>query len=317
MDIPRRTSRLLAVGAAAALLSLTACSAGSDDSPTAMDAGGAGDVAVPEAASAPDTAPDTASEEGAGADKDASGGTARSAVDLVEQQAVIKTGAVSLRSDDVDETRFGVQALVDRHGGSVADEQTETDKTGEGLRSRMVVRVPSEDFDDVMSDLADLAQLASRTSSAEDVTTQLIDVDAQIKVQQASVQRVRQLLTRAQSIRDIMAIESELANRQAQLDSLSQQQAYLKNQTSLATIKVSIERKPEAVVKKDEDRTGFLGGLGAGWDGLRASVVAVLTVVGAVLPFAAVALLVGVPLWLLVRRLRPSPATVVTAPGGE
>jgi phage-related minor tail protein len=159
-----------------------------------------------------------------------------------------------------------------------------------------------------MSDLADLGQLASRTSSAEDVTTQLIDVDAQIKVQEASVQRVRQLLTRAQSIRDIMAIESELANRQAQLDSLSQQQAYLENQTSLATIQVSIERQPDAVVEKEkDDRTGFLGGLGAGWDGLRATVVAVLTVVGAVLPFAVVALLVGVPVWLLVRRLRRSP----------
>ncbi len=172
----------------------------------------------------------------------------------------------------------------------------------------MVLRVPSEDFDDVMSGLAGLAQLASTTSSAEDVTTQVIDVDAQIKVQEASVQRVRQLLTRAQSIRDIMAIESELANRQAQLDSLKQQQAYLKNQTSLATIKVSIERKPDAVVKKkDEDRTGFLGGLGAGWDGLRATVVAVLTIVGAVLPFAVVALLVGVPVWMLVRRLRREP----------
>ena len=297
------TSRLLAATAAAALLSLTACSGSSDDGASAdtalIEGGGAGgDAVAPEAASAPDD----------GAAKDSGGSTARNAADLVEQQAVIKTGAVSLRSDDVDEARFGVQALVDEHAGSIADEKTETDKTGAALRSRMVLRVPSEDFDDVMSGLADLAQLASTTSSAEDVTTQMIDVDAQIKVQEASVQRVRQLLTRAQSIRDIMAIESELANRQAQLDSLTQQQAYLENQTSLATIRVNIERKPDAVVKKkEEDRTGFLGGLGAGWDGLRATVVAVLTVVGAVLPFAVVALLVGVPVWLLVRRLRRSP----------
>ncbi len=305
MHITGRTSRLLAAGAAAALLSLTACS-GSSDSRTSADtqvAGGStgGDAAVPEAASAPDAA----YEDGAG--KEASGGIARNAADLVEQQAVIKTGAVSLRADDVGETRFGVQALVDGHNGSVADEKTETDKSGEALRSRMVVRVPSADFDEVMTGIGDLAQLASKSSSSEDVTTQLIDVDARIKVQEASVQRVRQLLTRAQSIRDIMAIESELANRQAQLDSLSQQQAYLKDQTSLATIRVNIERKPDAVAKKkQEDRTGFLAGLGAGWDGLRATVVAVLTVVGAVLPFAVLALVVGLPVWLLARRLRHS-----------
>lgn len=306
MHTPGRTARLLAAGAAAALLTLTACSGGSDGDNGSADTqmaegGGAGDMVVPEAASAPDEA----AYDSAGAAKDADGSTARNAADLVEQQAVIKNGAVALRSDDVGQTRFDVQALLDEHNGQVADEKTETDKTGAALRSRMVVRVPAADFDDVMAELGRLAQLASTTSSAADVTTQLIDVDAQIKVQEASVQRVRQLLTRAGSIRDIMAIESELANRQAQLDSLKQQQAYLKDQTSLATIRVNIERKPDAVVKKkEEDRTGFLGGLGAGWDGLRATVVAVLTIVGAVLPFAVVALVLGVPVWLLTRRLR-------------
>jgi aspartyl-tRNA synthetase len=131
--------------------------------------------------------------------------------------------------------------------------------------------------------------------------------------------RITALLARAESIRDIMSIEAELSNRQAQLDSLTQQQAYLADQTSLATIKVSIERKPSATPapKKDDDH-GFLAGLTAGWDGLRATVVAVLTVVGAVLPFAVVGLLVGVPVWLLIRRLRREPAAVAApVSGGE
>jgi len=80
-----------------------------DDGPAAdtqlMEGGGAGDAVAPEdAGSAP------AADYDAGAGKDASGGTARSAADLVEQQAVIKNGAVSLRSDDVGKTRFDVRA---------------------------------------------------------------------------------------------------------------------------------------------------------------------------------------------------------------
>ncbi len=309
--ITGRTTRLMAALAAAALLSLTACSGGSDSASTEtalVAGGGAGDTA----AEAPDAS--AAYDAGGGASKAAP--EARNAVDLVEQQAVIRNGAVSLRSDDVGKTRFDVQALVDQHNGTIADDKTETDRTGKALRARMVLRVPSADFDEVMSALGngELAELASTTSTAEDVTTQVIDVDARIKAQQASVDRVRQLLARAESIRDIMAIESELSNRQAQLDSLTQQQAYLKDQTSLATIKVSIERKPDPVVKKKhEDKTGFLAGLGAGWDGLRHAVVAALTVVGALLPFAVVALLLGVPVWLLVRRLRRSPAAPAPA----
>ena len=301
-----RTTHLLAVSATALLLSLTACSGGSDgDSPeaaTAMDGAAAGGSAGDVAESAPEVPADAAA-----ASREV--GAAGNAVDLTTQQALIKTGAVSLRSTDVGKTRYDVQVLVDEQGGQVADDKTETDKSGEPLRARMVLRVPVDSFEDVMNELGSMETLASTTTSSEDVTTQLIDVEARIKAQQASVERVRQLLAQAQSIRDIMAIESELAQRQAELDSLAQQQAYLKDQTSMATVKVNIERTPDpkAPVTKDDD-SGFLAGLAAGWDGLKTTVVAVATVVGALLPFAVVLLLVGVPVWLLVRRMRKSPA---------
>jgi hypothetical protein len=213
-----RTTRLLAVSATALLLSLTACSGGSDgDSPeaaTAMDGGAAGGSAGDMAESAPEVPADAA-----GAAKDA--GAARNVVDLTTQQALIKTGAVSLRSADVGTTRYDVQVLVDEQGGQVADDKTETDKSGEPLRARMVLRVPVDSFEDVMNALGSMETLASTSTSSEDVTTQLIDVEARIKAQQASVERVRQLLAQARSIRDIMAIESELAQRQAELDSLA------------------------------------------------------------------------------------------------
>ena len=212
-----RTTRLLAVSATALLLSLTACSGGSDgDSPdaaTAMDGGAAGGSAGDMAESAPEAPADAAA-----ASKDM--GAARNAVDLTTQQALIKTGAVSLRSADVGKTRYDVQVLADEQGGQVADDKTETDKSGEPLRARMVLRVPVDSFEDVMNELGSRETLASTSTSSEDVTTQLIDVEARIKAQQASVERVRQLLAQAQSIRDIMAIESELAQRHVAVDGI-------------------------------------------------------------------------------------------------
>ena len=323
---PRRTamrpSRIapVAAAAAAALLLLTACSGGSGGDAATSDTGlaaggsaaqGAGDAAaaVPSPANAPEAAADADAGKAYRADQ---------AVDLsTQQQALIRTGTVALRSDDVGKTRYDVQVLVDEHDGQVADDKTETDKSGSPLRSRMVLRVPVGDFDEVMTSLAGLAQLASTTTSSEDVTTQLIDVEARIEVQTRSVQRVRQLLAQAASIRDIMAIEAELSDRQAELDSLTQQQAYLKDQTSFSTVKVNIERKPSATAAptKDDD-SGFLAGLAAGWHGLKSTVVAVATVVGALLPFALLALLLGVPAWILVRRIRRTPPALV-APGPE
>jgi hypothetical protein len=317
-----RTTRLMtlaAAGAATALLTLTACSGGSDGA-TAQDAGGA-DMVAPAAGDMeePAAAPDEATRDGSGGGGSASNAVSTKAVDLATQQALIKTGAVALRSADVGKTRYDVQVLVDEHAGQISDDKTETDKTGDPLRSRMVLRVPVDDFDETMDGLAKLATLASTTTSSEDVTTQLIDVEARIKVQQASVQRVRLLLSQAGTIREIMAIENELADRQAQLDSLLQQQAYLKDQTSMSTIKVNIERLPDpkVVAKAKNDDDGFIAGLSAGWKGLGNAAVAVATVIGAVLPFAVVGLLVGVPVWLLARRLRRSPAPVAPAPAAS
>ena len=315
-----RPSRIapVAAAAAAALLLLTACSGGSGGDAATSDTGlaasgsaeqGSGDVAA--AVPSPANAPEAASDSGKAYRAD-------QAVDLsTQQQALIRTGTVALRSDDVGQTRYDVQVLVDEHDGQVADDKTETDKSGSPLRSRMVLRVPVGDFDEVMTSLAGLAQLASTTTSSEDVTTQLIDVEARIAVQTRSVQRVRQLLAQAASIRDIMAIEAELSDRQAELDSLTQQQAYLKDQTSFSTIRVNIERKPSATAApaKDDD-SGFLAGLAAGWHGLKSTVVAVATVVGALLPFVLLALLLGVPAWFLVRRIRRTPPALV-APGPE
>ena len=52
-----------------------------------------------------------------------------------------------------------------------------------------------------------------------------------------------------------MAIESELSQRQADLDSLEQQAAYLADQTSMSTIVVSIDQIPakKAAPPKDDD----------------------------------------------------------------
>ena len=58
----------------------------------------------------------------------------------------------------------------------------------------------------------------------------------------------------------------------------------------------------EQVLEEAEDDTGFLAGLKAGWAAFTDSVTVLLTVLGALLPFAVVLALVLVPLLLWLRR---------------
>ena len=224
-----------------------------------------------------------------------------------QARAIIATGEVSLRTDDVAGARDDVLSLATRRGGEVADERSESDEDGDMEASTLTLRVPSEDFADAMEELEGIGELIATHSRTEDVTTQVIDTGVRVRAQERSIRRIQVLLDRARTIRDIVRIESELTRRQAALDSLRARQSYLADQTSLATIRVDIQRSDAPVA---EDDTGFLAGLAAGWSGLRSTTVALATALGAVLPFAGVALLLGWPAWLLLRRLvrRPLPA---------
>lgn len=309
MTLPRSRRGTAAAAAAAALLALAACSSGSDD-------GGGSDAGPAAAASMADEPADNAGY------SDEKSLRVRSGVDEVEEapgmeKAIISTGNVALESKDVEQAAFDVQQVVDEYGGEITDQKTNTDQKGEVRHARMVVRVPSDSFGEAFADLEDAADLTSSSSTSEDVTTQVIDNQVRIRAQRRSIQRIAVLLDRAQSIRDIVSIEAQLTRRQADLDSLEQQQAYLQDQTSMSTITVTIERTPaEPKDEKDEEESGFLVGLSDGWDALGRFGTAVATVTGQVLPFAAVLLLLAAPVWLLVRgvvRRRPKGAVATDA----
>ncbi|WP_027862843.1 DUF4349 domain-containing protein [Marmoricola sp. URHB0036] len=217
-------------------------------------------------------------------------------------RAVISTGQVTLHAKDMARARSEVVRLVTSWGGSVADEQSTSDEHGRLADSTLTLRVPSDHFDEAMSAFGTLGEVEQRSQKSEDVTTKVIDTDARVRAGERSVQQIEALLSRAQKLGDVIAIENDLARRQADLDSLKSQQAWLEDQTSLSTITVYLSRP--MVHGTTHEAKGFLAGLENGWDAFRATFVAVLTGLGAVLPFAVLLALLGVPLWWVVRRRR-------------
>lgn len=300
----RRSPRLrlaLPLAAVVVLLPLAGCSGGGSESTDSSAAA----VGAPEAAVA--VPPDGAIQEGVVQDgamssltyedstrvgdvDQAAGSTAGDPAAGVRAPAIIRTGTVSLRADDVDLARFDVQKIVDGAGGEVGEDRTKADEDGGARFSRSVVRVPVAVFDETMQALEtlDSATRLGATTAAQDVTTEVIDTDVRVALQRRSIARISALLDRAASIRDIVSLENELARREADLGSLEQQQDYLSDQTSMATITIAIERTDPDAPAPEEDRDGFVGGLDRGWDAFTDAAEAGLTGLGLALPFAAV-----------------------------
>lgn len=305
---------------AAAVLGLSAlagCSGGSDSSGSSENSAAGestyvpGDEAAREDAAPGASAPEApspapgAAEDGAAApsDESAAGGVSEAAV---REASIISVGTVTLESDDVAEARRGVQRLGDEVGGEVAQEETTTDRDGVVDGSRIELRVPSEQFDATMTGLEDVADVVGSTRGSDDVSTEVVDTQARLRAQEESLQRIELLLAEADDLAEIVSIEAELTRRQADLDGLASQLAYLADATTWSTVTVYLERADAdeaADDTTDEAGSGFLDGVSSGWDGLVSVLGGLALVAGVLLPWVALALVIGVPLLWATRRL--------------
>lgn len=219
----------------------------------------------------------------------------------VRTAAVIKTAEVSVSSSHLDRVRTDAVRLVTAVHGSVDGEQTVDDAHGRVKRATLRLRVPVDAFEATKSSLERLGRLRHSDAQQKDVTTEVIDVHERVQTLQNSLDRLQRFQRQAQDVTDLLKFEDEIAQRQAELQSLRAQQSYLSDQTSMSTITLHLSRPgttPDAL-----EGAGFWAGLRSGWHALGDVVVVALTVAGAVLPFALLAALLGLPLWWLVRVL--------------
>ncbi|MER7170387.1 DUF4349 domain-containing protein [Streptomyces mesophilus] len=213
-------------------------------------------------------------------------------------QHIIRTATLRVRVENVPSALDKVRTAAADAGGIIGSETTDRDGKGRE-RSRIVLRVPQEQYGAVIEALEGTGKVLERNDKAEDVTEQVVDVDSRIKTQQASVARIRDLMDKATKLSDVVTLEGELSTRQADLESLLAQQASLKDRTSLATITLHLNEtgeKPEP--KEKDDDPGFLDALSGGWNALVTVVKWIVIVVLAIAPWAA-ALLVLFLLWRL------------------
>lgn len=300
-----RSSRAGVVGlVAAAAFVLGGCSGGGSDSATTRAGGASAAQSAPELATAVPDATELLTK-----------GSPAAAVDpaALGARRQVRTADLGLRVKDVPEAAAAVRALATTAKGFVQDEKSSNDP-GDGrpevtrALSVLTLRVPESGLDAVMTRVSRLGTEISRGQSSDDVTTQYVDVASRLQTQRESVARVRTLLDRANTIGQVVQIESELTRRQADLESLENRLAALDDQSALATLTVSLSPVVTAPVAA-KTPSAFFDGLQGGWDALGSSAAVALQIIGALLPFAVLALLVAVPVLMVHRRRRTAAPT--------
>ncbi|WP_433677203.1 DUF4349 domain-containing protein [Microbacterium gorillae] len=242
----------------------------------------------------------------------ASGGANSAAVTPVEPQ-IVTTADVGLQVDDITAATAQLAIFAQNHGGYVASQSV---GNGGGVidpaasanvradYGYVSLRIPESDITTAIADLADLGTIASQSINRTDVTSQTVDLQARVDSLSTSVARLEELMKASGSVADLVAAESALAERQAELESLQQQLASLQDQVAMSTLSVNLSLATTSVTA---DPAGFGDGFWSGWNGLIAAGNALLIALGFAIPWLVVIgviLLIVLPIIRAVRNRR-------------
>ena len=213
---------------------------------------------------------------------------------------IIRTGFLSLSVDSPSDTADEITEVVEAAGGRIASRSDYTPVDFGQPSSYLEARIPYEVLDDTVASLQNLGDVQEVSLNTADVSLQKVDLDARIDVLEAAITRLNELLADAASTSDLIAVESALSERQAELDSLQSQRDYLSDQTLFATLSISLITPDNA---RPADPDGFLDGIIRGWKSILAFFAGVIVWAGILVPWVGLVGLI-VLLGIVVRKVR-------------
>lgn len=124
-----------------------------------------------------------------------------------------------------------VHQVAAQTGGFVFSETNDT----------VVLKIPSAKLDDALARVGKVAKVRDKNVSARDVTSEFVDLNIRIDNARKLQSRLKELLVQTQDVARLLEVEKEMARVTEQLERLEGQMRLLSQQTTYATLTVTVE----------------------------------------------------------------------------
>jgi len=210
--------------------------------------------------------------------------------------------SVTVGSGTFDSKLAQVRNLVELHGGYIAGTDAQaspaTPTQDSQIRTGIInFMVPAAQFDATIDELAKVGKVQSEHITGTDVGAQYVDLRARLANAQAQRDAMLALLTKAQNINDIIAVQNQIGQITAQIEQLKGQIKYLDDNTSFSSISVTMTESGAPVRTAPSDSWGFATALSDAAHNFVTTINYVVTGLGAIGPF----LVLGILGFLIVR----------------
>lgn len=233
----------------------------------------------------------------------ASGTAAPASEEMGEAKKIIRTASLTITTQTFEESLAALRAKCESLGGWIA---YSSENDGSTRRTaNLTLRIPSQQLDAFLADAGNTGRVTWRSESADDVTESYYDTQARLATQQALMARLQALVTDAADLSDLLALESQIADTQYQIDRLQASLNSTDRQVDYATVDISLqEEKPSDSITDTEKSLGerIADALFTGWESFVEFLADMAVFIAAALPFIAIVTVVVIVVKVIRKR---------------
>jgi len=213
-----------------------------------------------------------------------------------QERIVIYNGYVSFETTDILGAIDKVRLLAEKYGGYVAGSSRST--VGNQVQATVTIRIPQDKFRTAIKEIEAFGKVLDERTSSEDVTERYIDLKARLQNHQAEEQRLTALLSKANTVDEILKVEKELARVRGEIESLQGQVNYIERNVAMSLITVNLREPPQPPTPPSIDWSDTL------WTAVRGLFIIMRGLIIFIIAILPIALIIGIPAYYIHRRKR-------------
>ena len=166
-------------------------------------------------------------------------------------EKIIKTVEAYVQTKEYDKYISVLTANVAANGGYI--EKSDANMGGyynSNRHSTYVLRIPAEKLDSFMISAEENGKITSKTETQKNVTLEYVDVESRISAYKTEKETLTNLLEKAASLENVLAIQERLSEVNYQIENYTAQLRVLENRVSYSTVTLNID-EVERVSEKE------------------------------------------------------------------
>ena len=237
--------------------------------------------------------------------------TGETAIDP-QNQKLIRTVYMDAETEDMDTLLSQVQTRINELGGYVEAKEVYNGSAYNSTRYRnanLTVRIPADRLNEFVDHVGQVSNITSSQETVDDVTLQYVAIESRIKALETEQQTLLDLLAKAETMEDLLTIESRLTEVRYELENINSQLRDYDNKINYATVHLDVSEVVEYTEPEPENGwqrmgNGFVKSVKGVGNGLKEFFIWLVTAIPYLLLIGVIGMGIFLIIWGSIRRGR-------------